>query len=852
MKRLLLGGLLILAAGGLSAADLNPKMAYLTDGDAGLVNMSSDLLQARLEVRKGASARAVLDQFPKHAIRNGKLQCIISVDAITPEIIDQVKSQGLQIVGTYDLPGDLHHIVVHATNPLQFDSIARSSGVRAVVVEPEPTLHVGAVTSQADSAIGAATARTNFSVDGTGLRVGVLSDSVHDVIGGTLSGGFLTGSSSQGTGDLPASLRVIDAGPGGGTDEGAGMAELVYDLAPGADISFASAFSGYSAFASNITALATDAGLECDVICDDVSYSVEPVYQDGPIALAAQNAVDSGIPYYSSAGNQTDDGHERPYTDANSGTDDLVFPPTGNDLHDFGLAMGLSSDTHLQFTLANGEAITLGLHWTEPYGGTYGAGPGSEADYDLYIVNSATLPVTNPMVLAASTNVQGTSGSPSGPAFEGCSYQNTTGSPQTVYVIIDHYDGKKDDDIHLWVKYDGSGGIDDKVLLTDRTLFGHAAAPGAIATGAMLYFEISTGGNAYAPNGVLNVNSFSSLGGDLPFYFDSTGALLGTVETRAKPEVTGPDGADTTFFGSGDWDSTSFPNFWGTSAAAPHVAAVAALMLERNAALTPANLNQILINTAVDAETAGWDSLSGHGVVDALAAVTNAVSTPPTVTIDENASQDDPTNTLPIVFDVVFSEDVTGFTGGADVSFSGTASGITYNITGGPASYQVNVTAITSPGTVIASIPSSAANSVGTGLGNTASSSTDNSVTYDNVSPTMDTLQAAAGQADPATTLPINFTVDFDEAINGFDASDVDTSASTASGTLTVGITPSSRGTSGPFTVSVDGAAGAGDITISIIGGGITDDAGNTVNASGSATVTYNPAAAVEEWWVVK
>ena len=101
---------------------------------------------------------------------------------------------------------------------------------------------------------------------------------------------------------------------------------------------------------------------------------------------------------------------------------------------------------------------------------------------------------------------------------------------------------------------------------------------------------------------------------------------------------------------------------------------------------------------------------------------------PPTVTINQAATQADPTHS-PINFTVVFSEAVTDFASG-DVTFGGTAPGRCWRtVTGSGTTYNVAVSGMTGDGTVIASIAAGKAHDAA-GNANTASTSTDNSVAY--------------------------------------------------------------------------------------------------------------------------
>ena len=109
--------------------------------------------------------------------------------------------------------------------------------------------------------------------------------------------------------------------------------------------------------------------------------------------------------------------------------------------------------------------------------------------------------------------------------------------------------------------------------------------------------------------------------------------------------------------------------------------------------------------------------------------------TAPDVTIDQALNQLDPTAGSPIRFTVVFGEAVSDFDA-ADVDLSGTAPGLPVaEVSGSGTTYDVAVSGMTGSGTVVAAIPAGAAHDAA-GNANTASTSTDNEVTYDAPPPT--------------------------------------------------------------------------------------------------------------------
>ncbi|MBV8587442.1 MAG: S8 family serine peptidase, partial [Verrucomicrobia bacterium] len=172
---------------------------------------------------------------------------------------------------------------------------------------------------------------------------------------------------------------------------------------------------------------------------------------------------------------------------------------------------------------------------------------------------------------------------------------------------------------------DGIGNLTGKYFhaspLNVQTTYGHPAANGAIGCAAYVYdwTDLKT----YIP-----VIEYYTSPGPVWIYFDENGNRLATPELRAKPEVAGVDGIGTTFFG-GPYEHDQFA-FFGTSAAAPHVAGVAALLIQiagGPGSIDPGTVKQLLeattpprnllplVSTGIGASKSGFVTVTGRGSV---------------------------------------------------------------------------------------------------------------------------------------------------------------------------------------------------------------------------------------------
>jgi hypothetical protein len=219
-----------------------------------------------------------------------------------------------------------------------------------------------------------------------------------------------------------------------------------------------------------------------------------------------------------------------------------------------------------------------------------------------------------------------------------------------------------------------------------------------------------------------------------------------------------------------------------------------------------------------------------------------AAANQPSVTITRTSGQSALAKTLPISFDVTFTEAMTGFET-ADVTFTGTAGDIVHSVTGSDAAYTLTITAC-SDGTLIPSIPEGIASSVSASVPNQASGSVEQ-VWYNCTAPAV-TVEPVAGQAMTAYALPIAFDITFSEPVEGFDLSDV-----SFTGTAT-GVSSTLEG-SGASYLLIMGSANYGTIAPSVAADRSVDAYGNGNLASTSAAgpVTYaqqtRPAVTVEQ-----
>jgi subtilisin family serine protease len=658
------GAAQLMAFGGRSAAQRASASAARLD--AALADLSRHLDRVRtdhaLEDLHSLSPAAHFVQGAGDAVP------LIAVDAVTrgdPQRLKQV------LVGL-----GLQHSSVYANDVggwLPVNQIA-AAAARAELVSMRAAMWRArgvSVTSQGDFAQRSDVLRSTYTgLTGAGVTVGILSDSfncygVYDQGGpgapppGTVRGyapnGFATDDATfdKTNGYLPATVNVLEEATCMNygqplqlpfADEGRAMMQIVHDVAPGAALSFYTAANTEADFASGIAALAS-AG--ATVIADDIGYFEEPFFQDGIVAQAIDAANAKGVAYFSAAGNNGQISYENKApsfatagSGANAGEMLLTFGPSSNCKTPTCLPVSIPA-------LQEGDFVGLIVQWDQPYITGAPSSGGATSQIDLCVTGAPA----NSVVI---NDIDGNQMTCTGPNATGVdavqvlilgnpASNNSYTTATTVNLIIGLKNGSPPPGlIKVVLAADGAPVSIPDFDTHSPTLQGHPGAAGAAAVGASFFAQTPRCG----VDAVAVLESYSSAGGD-PILFDSSGVRLATPQQRQKPDFVGPDGVNTSFFGIKLASSSiksavpqcqndaTYNNFFGTSAATPHAAAVAALMLQANSALTPTQIYGALQSTALAMPVGGKptpDYLSGYGFIQADAALAALPPGPPALT----------------------------------------------------------------------------------------------------------------------------------------------------------------------------------------------------------------------------
>ena len=438
------------------------------------------------------------------------------------------------------------HVAVAWVDVQNLETLASIDGIRTIQEVVPPVVSTGSVTTQGDTIHKTADVRTTYGNRGAGMKIGIISDGVDNIV------------SSQASGDLPADVTVLNNTQGG--DEGTAMLEIVHDMVPDAKLYFHDCGENIIAFNAAIDVLAANG---CTVICDDIGWLSEPFFEDGIIASHVGTLLSGNkIIYVSAAGNSAISHYQGEFYDGSSGN------------HDFSSGTN-ATYKRLYIEIPPGESVTIILQWNDQFG--Y-----SGNDYDL------ALSQTSYGDLGQSERMQSGTQDP----FEYISYTNTGSSSVTAQIGVYKYAGSSKT-LELYTMTSSSAFLYANNRVAADSIFGQPAVPDVIAVAAVPASSPST------------IEAFSSRGPVTITY--------PSPETRQKPDISAVDGVAIT--GAGGFSNP----FYGTSASAPHIAAIVAQYWGAHPTMTPAQVRNALYISAVDLGTSGKDTIFGYGRADAAA-----------------------------------------------------------------------------------------------------------------------------------------------------------------------------------------------------------------------------------------
>jgi len=527
----------------------------------------------------------------------GEVQVYVLLNKVVPGLTNQLGRAGLRV----DLVDEKQAVAQGWATPSALSKLRDLPFVR-LVREPD-YLHTntGLWETEGDEVLQAGPLREQMGADGSAVKVGVISDGVFGLLESVATGDLPGGGKVCGNPDSPTTMTDVGVEcrsfrsdgdiTGGGDGSGAGaegtaLLEVVHDLAPGADLFFANAATTMELGQAQDW-LADTVGV--DVILDDLAaFNVGPYDGTSSVSLKTSSQVGKGVTYVNAVGNYGNSHYVGWFTDTD-----------GDLLHEFDASLGLAAEDGsgetLNVSVGAGGGATIYISWNDPFGA-------SVHDCAVSLVSPADCPDCDLQEVLGfnpcSANVQDGVGDP----VEVCGIYRS-GTPGTVGLVIAGCPGVE---LRLFVTGDG---VPDEFLVPERSVPNNSDARDVITAGA-----VGVVGDGIAGSPFL-IRPYSSRGP--------------TDDGRIKPLIVATDGVTISGAGGFGFSVGGATRFFGTSAAAPHVAGIVALLKELDPGATPSCMTERLSTGAVDLGVSGADNIYGAGRADALAAGgTNCPSVP--------------------------------------------------------------------------------------------------------------------------------------------------------------------------------------------------------------------------------
>lgn len=528
---------------------------------------------------EGGSRRA----FGVRADEHGRVQVYVRTKAMETGLIKDIKASGGRIERV--LPA--YHLMQVSLPPEAIARIADRDSVAFISRPSYARVRAGSEMTEGDAVMQSDTVRSSLGFTGAGVRVGVISDGVSGLPQSVTDGDIPTGSDTscdplgiRTSGVICKSFSSDGIAPAL-SSEGTAMLEIVHDIAPDATLVFSNVATSADFICAlewmktpttstvsntNCSTINGQAGGGVDILVDDLGFYGEPFFEDGDLTLASQAVVDAGVTFVSAAGN-----------DGGAHVQDTFNDSDGSGFHNFSSNGGKD---FAAFSIPASTEILIEMQWNDSF---------SRATHNLDLILEVYSDSAHTSLVSRVTEETNNVGST---PVEEISYENTSQATQYALLYVRETDGSCAT-FEMFVLGISPYTVD--AAEAGDSIFEHPAAAGVIAVGAVDQATPTV------------IETFSSQGP----------VTISGVE-RNKPEVVGPDGVTVT--GNGGFGSP----FYGTSAAAPHVAACLALVLEAAPTLTTSQVRSAVMSSTVDLGASGFDFIYGYGLVDCNAAVLEA------------------------------------------------------------------------------------------------------------------------------------------------------------------------------------------------------------------------------------